>query len=304
MLKTLIGDAAFARGMDLYLKRHDGEAATVEQFVQCFADVSGRDLAQFFRWYEQAGTPELIVDTKYDRATKTFDLTIEQHLQPTPGQGAKEPMHMPLRLGLLSGTGQDMPLDLEGIGVLNAPVIELKDRKTTFRFRNVASRPVLSLNREFSAAVKITAQESLADTLFLLGHDRDPFNRWEAAQRAGTRLISETMAAMPSGGAAPATEGLSAAIGRVLSDETLDQAFKAQMLVLPGESDIASAVGKDVDPDLIFAARRQIAAAIGRALRTQLADIWAATGGDRLPRSAWADIWPKSALPSPIRALP
>ena len=278
MLKTLIGDAAFARGMDLYFERHDGEAATVEEFVRCFADASGRDLTQFFRWYEQAGTPELIVDTKYDRAAKTFDLTIEQHLEPTPGQSTKEPMHMPLRLGLVSSKGEDMPLDLEGVGVLNAPVIELKERKTTYRFRNVASRPVLSLNRDFSAPVKLTAQESLADTLFLLGHDRDPFNRWEAAQRAGTRLISETITAAPGDSTQPATEGLTAAIGRVLSDTKLDMAFKAQMLTLPSESDIASAVGKDVDPDLIFDARRQIAATIGRALEGQLAEIWRTTG--------------------------
>ncbi|MBL8895201.1 MAG: aminopeptidase N [Rhizobiales bacterium] len=277
MLKTLIGDAAFARGMDLYFERHDGEAATVEEFVQCFADASGRDLTQFFRWYEQAGTPELIVDTKYDRTAKTFDLTIEQHLKPTPGQSIKEPMHMPLRLGLVNEKGEDMPLDLEGTGVLNAPVIELKDYKTTFRFRNVASRPALSLNRGFSAPVKIAAQESLADTLFLLGHDGDPFNRWEAAQRAGTRLIGETMETISGGGEKPATEGLTSAISRVLSDARLDTAFKAQMLTLPSESDMASAVGTDVDPDLIFAARHEIAATIGRALKGQLAELWKAT---------------------------
>ena len=116
------------------------------------ADASGRDLSQFFRWYEQAGTPELIVDTKYDRAAKTFDLTIEQHLKPTPGQSTKEPMHMPLRLGLVSGNGRGHAARSRRHGVLNAPVIELKDRKTTFRFRNVASRPVLSLNRGFLGA--------------------------------------------------------------------------------------------------------------------------------------------------------
>jgi aminopeptidase N len=277
MIKTLIGDTAFARGMDLYFERHDGEAATVEDFVKCFADAPGRDLSQFFRWYEQAGTPELIVDTKYDRAAKTFDLTIEQHLQPTPGQSTKEPMHMPLRLGLVNEKGEDMPLDLDGIGALNEPVIELKDRKTTFRFRNVPARPVLSLNRDFSAPVKITAQESIADTLFLLGHDRDPFNRWEAAQRAGTRVIRDAMAATTSG-TTPATEGLTSAMSRVLSDAKLDQAFKAQVLTLPSESDMAAAVGTDVDPDLIFKARREIAAAIGRALNKQLAEIWKATG--------------------------
>jgi len=277
MLKTLIGDAAFAKGMDLYFERHDGDAATVEEFVQCFVDASGRDLAQFFRWYEQAGTPELVVDTKYDRASKSFALTIEQNLKPTPGQDVKEPMHMPLRLGLVGATGEDMPLDLEGTGILNAPVIELKERKTTFRFRNVASRPVLSLNRDFSAPVKIVAHESPADALFLIGHDRDPFNRWEAAQRAGTRLITETMTAISSGATRPATDGLADALGRMLADGKLDAAFKAQMLTLPSESDIASAVGSDVDPDLIFAARRAIAAAIGQALEKPLSAIWKST---------------------------
>jgi aminopeptidase N len=195
---------------------------------------------------------------------------------------------MPLRLGLVDDAGEDMPLDLEGTGVLNAPVVELKDSKTTFRFRNVASRPVLSLNRGFSAPVKVTAQEPIADTLFLIGHDRDPFNRWEAAQHAGTKLITGTMSAIAGNGAAPNTQGLIDALRRVLADPALDPAFKAQMLTLPGENDIASQVGTDVDPDFIHGARQEIGAAIGRELAEPLLSIWERTAetGDYEPDPA------------------
>ncbi|HTN98841.1 MAG TPA: aminopeptidase N, partial [Nordella sp.] len=150
MMQTLIGQTAFRKAMDLYFERHDGEAATVEDFVRCMADASGRSFDQFFTWYEQAGTPEVSIAETYDPAAKTYELTLEQMTAPTPGQSTKKPVQIPLGIGLVGPGGRDMPLDLEEVGVLNEPLIELTEAKKTFRFRNVAKKPVLSLNRGFS----------------------------------------------------------------------------------------------------------------------------------------------------------
>ena len=151
MMQTLIGREAFRKAMDLYFERHDGEAATVEDFVRCMADASGRNFDQFFTWYEQAGTPEVSVAETYNEAAKTYELTLEQSTPTTPGQADKKPVPLPLGIGLVGPDGRDMPLDLDGVGVLNEPLIELNEVTKTFRFRNVAKKPVLSLNRGFSA---------------------------------------------------------------------------------------------------------------------------------------------------------
>ena len=268
MMKTLIGDKAFRKAMDLYFDRHDGEAATVEDFVSCMADASGRDLAQFFKWYEQAGTPGVRVTTSYDQNGKTFDLTLEQKTVPTPGQSEKLPMHIPLKFGLVGPGGEDMPLDLEGVGVLNAPLLELTREKQLFRFRNVKSRPVLSINRGFSAPVQIHANVSADDLLFLMGRDSDTFNRWEAGQSLAKNLIIASLSTPPD------TAGFAAALQNTLDDRRLDPAFKALMLSLPTEPDIAAAIGKDVDTDLILQSRNLVRAELGTALKDSLLEIW------------------------------
>ncbi len=274
MMKTLIGGTAFRKAMDLYFERHDGEAATVEDFVRCMADASGRDLGQFFHWYEQAGTPQLKAEGRYDPKRQTFDLTLEQKTLPTPNQVEKRPMHVPLGIGLVGPDGGDLPLDLEGVGVLNTPIIELAETKKSFRFRNVAERPVLSLNRGFSAPVNLALNSSAADQLFLMGHDRDSFNRWEAGQTRGRELILATMK-----GTVPPEhmEGYAAALERLLSDPAIDDAFKALMLGLPPEADIAAAIGEDVDTDAVLAARDGVRAALGARLDGALNHIWAST---------------------------
>ncbi len=272
MMRTLIGVTAFRKAMGLYFARHDGEAATVENFVQCMADASGRDFKQFFRWYEQAGTPRVIAEGRYDRAGKSYELTLEQTTAPTPGQAEKLPLNIPLGLGLVGPDGQDIPLDLEGVGTLNAPLIELKEQKATFRFRNITERPVLSINRGFSAPVQMVANHSAADQLFLMAHDRDSFNRWEAGQMRGRALILEAMADAPAG-----LDGFSEALGRILDDPALDNAFKALMLGLPSEAEIAAAIGKDVDADLVLASRDRIRRELGRALAPRLDRIWRET---------------------------
>jgi aminopeptidase N len=273
MMKTLIGAEAFRKAMDLYFARHDGEAATVENFVKCMEDASGRNLDAFFAWYEQAGTPHVVAEGKYDSLAHTFTLDIEQSTAPTPGQDFKRPFHMPLALGLLSPKGDDMPLDLEGRGVLNNPVIELTGRKHRFVFRNVAQKPVLSLNRGFSAPVTLTANQSIADALFLMEKDGDPFNRWEAGQAiAKTLTLDHLKPGKPSN-----PSGYAKALAAVLKDQRLDQAFQAQMLGLPGEAEIAAAIGKEVDTDQVRGAREALRAAVGRALLPQLLEIWEIT---------------------------
>ncbi|PZF77727.1 aminopeptidase N [Aestuariivirga litoralis] len=273
MMLTLIGEQAFRKAMDLYFDRHDGEAATVEQFVACMAEASGRDLTQFFTWYSQAGTPAVKAEGHYDAAKKQYTLTLEQQVKPTPGQLEKQALHIPLGIGLIGPDGTDMPLDLEGVGTLNTPLIELTEPRQSFRF-NVAQRPVLSLNRGFSAPVKLEADLSTADELFLMGHDGDSFNRWEAGQRLGRRLVLDAYhgTATEAGVAAYA-----AALKKIIDDPAVDDAFKALMLMLPTESEIAAALGAEVDTDRVHAARDGLRTAIARQLARELDAIWQRT---------------------------
>ena len=272
MMKTLIGEVAFRKAMDLYFERHDGEAATVEDFVRCMADASGRDLSQFFKWYEQAGTPKVEVSTSYDAKARTFDLTLEQKTAPTPGQTEKFPLHIPLSLGLVGPDGEDMPLDLEGVGILNSPLIELTEEKKLFRFRNISIRPVLSINRGFSAPISRSGFVSEADQLFLMGHDKDSFNRWEASQALGMNLITAGYR-----GEQPKSSGFARALRETLENLKLDDAFKALMLGLPTEADIAAALGSDVDADLVFKSRENLRRELGQDLKDRLLAIWSET---------------------------
>jgi aminopeptidase N len=205
---------------------------------------------------------------------QTYDLTLKQVTTPTPGQPHKEPFVIPLRLGLVAADGSDMPLDLEGVGVLNEPQIELDVRSRTFRFRNVAEKPVLSLNRSFSAPVRLSGGGTLRDRLFLMGHDSDPYNRWEAAQMVGTSLIVAAMRAVAGTGKMPSLTAYCDALRRVLNDSRLDDAFKASMLLLPSEQEVASAIGRDVDPAIIHSARERVRAQSGRALADDLLRVW------------------------------
>ncbi len=274
MMQTLIGDVAFRKAMDLYFERHDGEAATVDDFVRCMAEASGRDLGQFFSWYEQAGTPQVIAECAYDAAGRTFTVTLEQLTPPSPGQDEKVPLHVPLGIGLVGPDGEDMPLDLEGTGILNAPLIELREQKQVFRFRNVAKCPVLSLNRGFSAPVQLTVNSSSEDQLFLMGRDRDSFNRWEAGQtRARALILSE----IGSTAQKKDVDRYADALRAILADPAADDAFKALMLGVPTEGDIAAAIGQNVDTDQVRAARDGIRTELGRVLEKPLLEIWART---------------------------
>src|SRR3984957_11627571 len=263
MIKTLLGAELFRQGMDLYFTRHDGGAATVEQFVQCFADASGRDFfPQFMRWYSQAGTPDIKVAPHYDARAKTYRLDVTQTIPPTPNQPTKQPMVIPLALGLVGKAGADPPLIVDG-RPLSRGVIELRQPSQTFVFSDVAERPIPSINRGFSAPIKLSVPIEAEDLRFLAAHDSDPFNRWQAVQTLAMSLLTANVAALRNGASARDDDGLMAALGAILVNDKLEPAFIALNLVPPSDADIAREIGSDVDPDAIFAARRKLRAAIG-----------------------------------------
>ena len=273
MIRTLLGPATFRKGMDLYFTRHDGEAATVEQFVQCFADASRRDMAQFMRWYSQAGTPDIKVAPHYDAQAKTYRLDITQTVPPTPGQPKKEPMVIPLALGLVGDNGVDLPLVANG-EALGRGVIEVTQPKQSFLFTEIPERPVPSLNRGFSAPIKLTLPVEPDDLRFLAAHDSDPFNRWQAVQTLAMILLKANVTSLRGGGPAREDGGLMAALGAILNDAKLEPAYIALTLSPPSEADIARELGGDVDPDAVFAARRKLRAAIGARHGAPLAETY------------------------------
>jgi len=271
MIKALLGAELFRKGMDLYFTRHDGEAATIEQFVQCFADVSGRDFSQFMLWYTQAGTPEVRVAPHYDARAKTFRLDLMQTVPPTPGQPEKAPMLIPLAVGLVGQSGADLPLMVDG-KPLERGIIELSQPGQSVVFTGVAERPILSLNRGFSAPVRLALPIEPHDLRFLATHDCDPFNRWQAAQTLAMSVLTANVAALRRGAPAGEEAGLAAALGAVLADTTLEPAFVALTLMPPSENDIAREIGHDIDPEAIFIARKNLRAVVGRNLAATLTE--------------------------------
>ena len=267
MMHTLIGDVTFRKGMDLYFERHDGQAATVEDFVRCMADASGRDLSEFFKWYEQAGTPLVNVTTRHDAKTQNYDVTITQSTPSTPGQDHKAPLHMPIVLGLLGEDGLDLPLHLEGVGALNSPMIEFNEAVQSFRFTGIKKRPVLSINRQYSAPIVLQSDATDSDLLFQMGHDNDSFNRWEAAQTLGRAAIVGMIRGKTD---VRRLDGFAIALAQTLSSRTLDNAFKALMLTLPPEAEIAASLGSDADADKVVAVRESVRRHIARIIAPEL----------------------------------
>jgi aminopeptidase N len=278
MLKTLLGPEKFRAGMDLYFARHDGEAATVEHFVACFAEAGGRNLDQFMLWYSQAGTPELVVNGTYQAGKRTYRLEVAQTVPPTPGHPSKEPMVIPLAIGLVGRDGADIALKLADGRRLERGILPVTQSTQTFDFTDVDQAPVPSLNRGFSAPVRLVANLGADDLRFLAAHDNDPFNRWQAVQVLATRLLVDNVAALRAGSAARDDAGFLAALGAILADPRLEPAFVAQVLTPPGEADIAREIGRDIDPDAIFAARSALRAAIGAHLGAALSDRYQALG--------------------------
>ena len=263
MLKRLVGDGGYRKALDLYFDRHDGEAATIEDWLKVFEDATGRDLSQFKRWYTDAGTPRLTASEAWSDGTYT--LTFRQDTPPTPGQDTKPPRVIPIAVGLLNPNGDE---------VVPTEILEMTEVTQSFRWDGLASRPVPSILRGFSAPVVLDREVDAEERAFLLAHDTDPFNRWEA----GRALAKDALARMIGQGAEP-SRALIDGLGAVLADESLDPAFRALCLALPSEDDLAQTLhdaGQVPDPDRIHTERLRLEASIARRIEPVLDRAFAA----------------------------
>ncbi|KAF1049466.1 aminopeptidase N [Xylophilus sp.] len=280
MQQALVGRDGFRKGLDLYFQRHDGQAVTCGDFAQAIADANpGSDLArllpQFKRWYSQAGTPQVRAEAAFDAAARTYTLTFTQRTPATPGQPAKEPFVIPVRVGLLGAHGRELPLQLLGEDTVagGTRTLVLTQERESFTFVGVDAEPVPSILRGFSAPVILDFDYSDAQLLALLAHDSDPFNRWEAAQRLALRAA---LAAVKAEGDVPADVLGTAAVDAlrgVLRDPSLDAAFKELVLTLPGETYIAEQLDV-VDPQRIHAVREAAREQLARALHEDWKWAW------------------------------
>ncbi len=265
MLKTLIGPDAFRAGMDLYFDRWDGQATTVEEFIRCFAEVSGKDLSTFFAWYEQAGTPDVSLTSRYDPERRTLELEIAQETAATPGQIHKVSLPIPVTVGLLDADGRMQAFVRDGQAV-DETVIVLEGARTKVTLTGVEERPVVSALRGFSAPVKLTSDADARDRYVLLAGDPDLFNRWEAGQELARALIlSRATGQADEVGEARYAE----AVARALADQAADPAFKALLLILPSEPDLALAMSP-ADPAAIHEARETLRQRLALHLEDQL----------------------------------
>ncbi|NKM69004.1 aminopeptidase N [Rhizobium laguerreae] len=285
MIATLLGKDGFKKGMDLYFDRHDGEAVTIEDFVKCFEDASGRDLTQFSLWYYQAGTPLVTASGSYDAAAGSFTLSLEQMIPATPGQPSKEPMHIPLSLALFGENGGRIePTSVDGAEYAGE-VLHLTGRTQTAVFHGIGSRPVVSINRSFSAPINLHFDQSPADLAHLARHETDHFARWQALTDLALpnllKAARDAREGKPVVCEATFVETLIAAA----ADESLEPAFRAQALALPSESDIARELGCNNDPDAIHAGRQAVLKQIADAGKDVFAGLYAAmtTTGDFNP---------------------
>jgi aminopeptidase N len=294
MIHTLLGPEGFRRGMDAYIQNNDNHAATIEDFVAAMEAGNGIDLSDFRLWYHQAGTPEITVEDRYDSAARQYELTVSQRVPSTPGQPDKQPMPVPLAMGLLGPNGDELPtrLDGEDAATNGTRVLVCDSDRQVFRFADVAAPPVPSVLRNFSAPVKL--QGVPLDRLkFLAIHDTDPVARWDAGQQVAIRVLLDRVAMNqqtadtgPRASRPPVSfetraetaalqmpsldPDLIAAMRQTLADADHDPAFAAEALLLPGEATLADEM-KIVDPEAIHAARETARAEIAAALREPFA---------------------------------
>jgi len=271
MMATILGPQKFRAGTDLYFQRFDGTAATCEDFVACMEEASGIDLAQFRLWYSQAGTPRVSATLEHEAGDGRARVTIRQTVPPTPGQPAKAPMVLPLKLRLFGGETAKP--------VAHERLVLLSDAEAEIAFEGVTERPVLSINRGFSAPVIVDTNRSAADLAFLSAHDDDPFARYEAMQQ----LMLDTLVAAVTQGRAdhgPVIE----AVANTLADPALDRAFVAEAVLLPSDSFIGDQLVV-VDPELIFQKREALRRDLGKALEQQWRDAHDAVKANRFEYS-------------------
>ncbi|QSA96205.1 aminopeptidase N [Methylococcus sp. EFPC2] len=287
MLHTLLGAERFRKGTDLYFERHDGQAVTCDDFVRAMEDANGVELQQFRRWYAQAGTPELFVVGDYDAAERALTLTVKQHCPPTPGQSVKEPLHIPLALGLVGPDGNDYPLRLEGEdepATKSTRVLDVTATQQRFRFVGLPEKPVISALRGFSAPVRLHLHHSYEELAFLLAHDSDPFNRWDAGQTLASRIVLNLVEQLIEGEQPhKADPHLLQAYRKALTQDWDDLSYLALLLTLPSE-DYISALMKVIDPDAVHNARQLVKRELAQALRAELTALYHAHHRDESGR--------------------
>ncbi|PIE70091.1 MAG: aminopeptidase N [Deltaproteobacteria bacterium] len=267
MIHRIVGSDRFRKGMDLYFERFDGQAVTCEDFLRTLADASGEDLSLFWNWYIQSGTPEVQIDTAWDRAAGTYTLSFTQSCPDTPGQTKKQPFHIPVAVGLIGEDGLEIP-----IGDETQPgtrLIHLKKEKEHVTFNNLTSRPTPSLFRGFSAPVRVRIDVTETELAFLLANDTDPFARWEAGQQLTHRLVRPLIETAASGNPVAVPTLLVDTYASILSDTTADPALIAQLLSLPSETELGNAMadaGIPIDPDAIHRVRNTLMTELAQAL--------------------------------------
>ncbi|MEO9341100.1 aminopeptidase N [Mesorhizobium sp. SB112] len=301
MIRTILGAELFRKGMDLYFERHDGDAATIEDFVRVFEEVSGKDLSQFSLWYHQAGTPNVTVAASHDAGKQELVLEIEQSVPPTPSESRKKVMHIPLAFGLVGRDGKDIEYKVKDGASVENGVIHLKKRHQTFRFSGIEQRPAISLNRGFSAPITLSTEQSLEDQLFLAEHDSDGFSRWQSLNTLFSDAIISGFRNVLGQKPLEFHGDLIRLAGKIAADESLEHAFRALALSLPSEADIAREIGENIDPDAIFKAREALVLAIAEGNKETFAKLYkglqvkekfspdAASAGRRALRNALLD---------------
>ncbi len=273
MMHTLLGEQQFQAGMRLYFERHDGSAATCDDFVQAMEDVSNVDLSLFRRWYSQSGTPLLTVHDDYDVEKQQYHLFVSQKTLPTADQPEKLPLHIPLDIELYDSKGNVIPLQHNGLPVHH--VLNVTEAEQTFTFDNVAQKPIPSLLREFSAPVKLDYPYSDQQLTFLMQHARNEFSRWDAAQSLLATYIKLNVAKYQQQQPLSLPAHVADAFRAILLDEHLDPALAAQILTLPSENEMAE-LFTTIDPQAISTVHEAITRCLAQELSDELLAVYVA----------------------------
>ncbi|KAH7662914.1 Peptidase M1 alanine aminopeptidase/leukotriene A4 hydrolase protein [Dioscorea alata] len=262
MYKTLLGTEGFRKGMDLYFQRHDGQAVTCEDFFAAMRDANNADFSNFLLWYSQAGTPYVTVTSSYNPDARTYSLKFSQDVPPTAGQPVKEPMFIPVAVGLLDSSGKDMPLtSIYNEGMLqkfdqpaSTIVLKVTKKEEEFVFSDIPEKPIPSLLRGYSAPIRLDSDLTDGDLFFLLAHDSDEFNRWEAGQVLARKLMLNLVADFQQNKDLILNQKFVNGIRSILCDSSLDKEFISKAITLPGEGEIMDMM-KVADPDAVHAVR-------------------------------------------------
>jgi aminopeptidase N len=288
MMRTLLGPEGFRKGTDLYFGRHDGQAVTTDDFVKALEDATGVDLSQFRLWYTQAGTPELTVSRRYDTKAMSYELSFKQSCSATPGQPVKQPFHIPIAVALIGKDSRELELKrqggttltsvsspLEGEDGRRGGILELRNESETFVFTDVPEEPVPSILRGFSAPVKVKLDLTDEERLFLMAHDRDPFNRWDAGQQLAVKLILDLVKDRQEGKELVLDNLFIDAFRATLEGQMEDKAFQAFALSLPSESYLADFMAV-IDPEAIHEARKFVQQTLAAVLKDSLLAVYRA----------------------------